>query len=317
MEQLTIEAGAKYLLSKDNFLILTHRRPDGDTAGCGALLCRALRAVGKTAAILENPQLTDRYAAYHQGLTVKEVPDGATIVTVDVAGREMLPMGAENLEVDFLVDHHGSNKGFAPQGIIVPEAAACGEIVYDLMKAMGIKLDKSMAEALYVAVSTDTGCFRFGNTRAKTLRTAADCLELGIDAYAMNKKLFETVRLNRLKLDAYMAENLVLLEGGQVALNLIPLEVEQELGITENDMENVANFARNIEGVGLAVTFRTLSDGKTKLSMRASPDYDVSKAATALGGGGHKAAAAATLPCDQSEAMLKVLEILRKQNILS
>lgn len=316
MANLTMNEAAQWFLSRDNYLIVTHRRPDGDTVGCSGALCRALRALGKTAHILENPQLTQNYAAHHQGLTCSAPPATSTVVTVDVAGREMLCKGAEGLEIDFFIDHHGSNKGLAPQGLLRPEDAACGQIVYDLVRALGVPLDRPMAEALYVAVSTDTGCFRYSNTTAQTLRVAAACLEAGADVYPINQSLFETVTMARLRLNAYMAQHLELLREGRIALCRIPLEVERELGIREEDMENVSSFARNVEGVHMAATFRTTENGDTKLSLRSSPAYDVAQVAVALGGGGHKAAAGVTLHGNQALAREKLLAVLREQEIL-
>ena len=316
MWNLTVNEAARWLLEHDKFLIVTHRRPDGDTVGASALLCRALRALGKEAHILENPQLTRNYDQYHRGLTCPAPFEGATVVTVDVAGREMLCLGAQELEIDFFVDHHGSNKGLAPQGLLRPEDAACGETVWKVVEALGVSLDKPMAEALYVAVSTDTGCFRYANTTAQTLRTAAACLEAGADVYPINQALFESVRLARLRLNAYMAQNLELLCDGRVALCSIPLAVERELDIREEDMENVSSFARNVEGVLLAATFRTVENGDTKLSLRSSPDYDVARVAVALGGGGHKSAAGATIHGSQTLAREKLLAVLKDQGIL-
>lgn len=316
MEKLTKAEVGAYLLCHDNYIILTHRRPDGDTAGCAALLCRGLRAVGKQAAILTNPQLTSRYQHLHEGLTTDCVSPNALIVSVDVAGREMLPLNGKDLPVNLLIDHHGSNPGFAERGIVEPEAAACGETVYGILMTMGVALDMAMAEALYVAVSTDTGCFRFSNTTANTLMVAAKCLEAGIDHYTLNKTLFETVSLARLRLNAYMTDHLELLEGGKIALCFIPGELEEELGITEDDMEDVSNFARNVEGVELAITFRTLSSGDTKLSVRSSPNYDAARLCMALGGGGHKAAAGATVHGDQTIARKQVVEILGEMGAL-
>lgn len=316
MEKLTVEAAAEYLLANNDYVILTHRRPDGDTVGSAALLCRALRVKGKKAAILDNPQLTSRYVPYHNGLTTDQVHPGAIVVSVDVAGKEMFPVNARELNVDLLIDHHGSNPGFAARGIVDADAAACGEIIYGIVSAMGVELDRAMAEALYVAVSTDTGCFRFSNTTANTLMVAARCLAAGVDHYAINKALFETVSLARLRLNAYMTEHLELLAGGKIALCFIPGALERELGITEDDMEDVSNFARNVEGVELAITFRTVSGGDTKLSARSSPSYDSARLCVALGGGGHRAAAGATVHGDQAVARERVLEVLREMEVL-
>ena len=316
MKALTIPEAARILLGAPSVLILTHRRPDGDTTGSAAALCRGLRSLGKEAAILKNPQLTERYRSYHEGLTCPEAPTGALVVSVDVAGREMLCKGAEALAVDMLIDHHGTNPGFAPQGHIDPSAAACGEIVCEILGAMGVLLDRPMAEALYVAVSTDTGCFRYSNTTARTLRVAAACLEAGAETYPINQEMFEKRRFARLRMDAYITEHLAFYAGGKLAIAAIPLEAEKSCGVTEDDMESVSTFARNIEGVCLAVTMRTLPDGQTKLSVRSAPGYDAAALCALFGGGGHKAAAGATLPMEQSGAKLAVENAFRQLGYL-
>lgn len=317
MISLTLPEAAQRLQQAHTLLLLTHRRPDGDTVGSAAALCRGLRSLGKEAAVLENPQLTDKYRPYLQGLTCPSPLPGAMTVSVDVAGREMLCKGAGDLPVDFILDHHGTNPGFAPEGLIDPSAAACGEIIYSILRTLGVCLDRAMAEALYVAVSTDTGCFRYANTTARTLRVAAACLEAGAEAYSINRQLFETTRLPRLRLNAYLAEHLELLQAGKIALCPIPREIERETAVTEDDLEDISNFPRNVEGVDLAVTFRTLDDGATKISIRSAPCYDASHVAAALGGGGHRGAAGATLRAGQDAAREQVLQALRNLGILS
>lgn len=318
MKKLTRADTAAWLRSNDSYCILTHRRPDGDTIGSAAALCRGLRAMGKTAHILENPEITEKYHYLHSGMTCTQVYTGATIIGVDIAAETMFPAAFSHLKerVELCIDHHGTNSGYAKLSLVDADAAACGEIIFDLLNLLQVPMSREMAESIYIAVSTDTGCFRYSNTTARTLRTAAACLETGIDSYAINMKLFETVRLPRLKLDAYMAQNLELYADGKIALCRIPLSVEHELGVGEDDMENVSNFARNIEGVELAVTFRTDLTGATKLSVRSAPGYDASEVCAALGGGGHKAAAGARVSCDQPEAREKILEILQELGYL-
>lgn len=315
MIKLTVPEFAQALRAQKSLLLLTHRRPDGDTVGSAAALCRGLRALGKRAWVLENPQLTEKYRPYLLGLTCPgPIPD-ACVVAVDTASADMLCQGAQGLAVDLLVDHHGSNGGFAPQGLVEPGAAACGQLVFSVLQALGVILDKPTAEALYVAVSTDTGCFRYSNTTAETLYVAAACLEAGADAYPINKALFETTRLPRLRLNAYLAQHLDLYAAGRVALCPIPLEVERETGVTEDDLEDVSNFARNIEGVDLAVTLRTVEDG-TKVSVRCAPQYDAAAICLRLGGGGHRAAAGATIRAGQEQAGALVLRALQEEGIL-
>ena len=318
MKNLTRADTAAWLRANDSYIILTHRRPDGDTIGSAAALCRGLRAMGKTAHILENPEITDKYRYLHAGMTCTQVYTGATVISVDMAAESMFPAVFGHLKdkVALCVDHHGTNSGYAELTLVDAGAAACGEIIYDLLNLLKVPMNREMAESIYIAVSTDTGCFRYSNTTARTLRTAAACLEADIDSYAINMALFETVRLPRLKLDAYMAQNLELHKDGKIALCRIPLSLEHELAVQEDDMENVSNFARNIEGVELAVTFRTDLTGATKLSVRSAPGYDAAAVCAALGGGGHKAAAGARVNCDQLEAREKVLEILKELEYL-
>ena len=318
MKHLTRAETAKWLKEHNNYCILTHRRPDGDTLGSAAALCRGLRAMGKVAHILENPEITDRYRVMHEGLTCTEVYAGATVISVDTAAETMFPTAFDHLKgrVELLIDHHGTNSGYAGEGLVEAETAACGEIIYGLLVELGVALDQNMAEAVYTAVSTDTGCFRYANTTANTLRVAAACYETGMDCYRLNKELFETNRLARLKLNAHLAQNLQMFNNGKIALCMIPREVEYETGVEEDDMENISNFALNVEGVKLAVTFRTDMTGATKISCRSVPGYDSAAVCAALGGGGHTGAAGARVRWDQEKTRERIIEILTEQGYL-
>lgn len=315
MKQLKIEEVAGWLLERDNFVLLTHRRPDGDTVGSASALCLGLRALGKRAFVLENPQMTDKYGIFLEGLIKEAVEPGDTVVSTDVAAGNMFPMGFEG-GVELLLDHHGSNSGFAPVGLVRADAAACGEIIYDLLGALGVTLDPEMARRLYLAVSTDTGCFRHANTEAHTLEVAAACYATGAELFSINKTMFETVRFPRLKLNAYMADHVELLRHGTIAICVIPKAVEEDLGITSDDTEDLASFLRNIEGVGLAATIRQGEPGVAKLSLRAAPGYDCSAVCAHLGGGGHKGAAGATTNRSLEEARAALLKALTAEGLL-
>ena len=167
---------ASFLRQGDNYVILSHRRPDGDTVGSAAALCRGLRAVGKQAWVLENPELTPRCAPFWEGLTRPDVPEDAALIAVDVSAPDMVLRGAEALmgRVDLCLDHHASNPGYAARNVIRADYAAAGELVYELLLVLEIPLDPAMGEALYLAVSTDTGGFRYSNLTAHTFRVAAD-----------------------------------------------------------------------------------------------------------------------------------------------
>ena len=307
MKNLTRSETAQILLAHDHYAIVTHRRPDGDTLGSSALLCMGLRQLGKEAHILENPEITPKYAHLHQGLCKPRVEAGDFVVSVDVASEKMLPDIFMGLPYDLRIDHHGSATSFTPVELVEPEAAACGEIVYHVLIEMGAELDIPMAEALYTAVSTDTGCFRFANTTADTLRVAAACKAAGADTFAINQALFETNSLARLKVQAYMLQNAIFLQGGKIAVCALPKAVEAECGAGEDDLDNISGFPRSIEGVKLAVTIREEGQGKVKMSVRAVPGCDASALCAKFGGGGHKGAAGASMQMPMDEAVKAVI----------
>ena len=296
---------ALYLLKFDKFAIVTHRRPDGDTLGSAALLCRGLRQLGKTAYVLENPETTEKYAPLHEGLTKAWAEEGDTVVCVDVASPNMLGAHFAPLQekIQLRIDHHGSATPFTPFELVEPKTASCGEIVYGVLQVMGAKLDVPMAQALYTAISTDTGCFRYANTTAETLRVAADCKEAGADTFRLNQELFETNSLARLRLQGWLVENALFLQGGKIAICALPLSKEQELGLTEDDMENISGFPRSIAGVKIAATLRQETAETVKMSVRAVPGYDAAAICATFGGGGHKGAAGASMKMTMDEAV--------------
>lgn len=297
---MTIAEAADFFRGRDRFCIVTHRSPDGDTIGCAAALCRGLRALGKTAAVLENPQVTPRYAPWLAGLTVPRAE--GTVVTVDVAAESLLPENADAGTVALAIDHHGSNTGFAKQTFLDPSKAACGEIVFALLGELGAPVDLVSAGALYVAVSTDTGCFQYSNTTANTLRVAAALMDAGVDAAALNRALFGVKSLRRLRLEARLTETTAFWAGGRVAVCVLPLSLREELSLTEDDLDALASFPRAIEGVEAGALLKEKPNGVVKLSLRTGPSINASRVCAHLDGGGHPAAAGASVKGTLEEA---------------
>lgn len=311
MRSLTRAEVAASLLEGNDYLILTHRRPDGDTLGSAAALCLGLRQLGKTAHILENPQTTEKFLPMLEGLTCRDVAENASILCVDVAAEGMLPDNAKDLDIRLRIDHHATGGAFTPCSLVDGKAAACGELIYDILTEMGVTLDTPIANALYTAISTDTGCFRFANTTAHTFFVAGECAKVSPDLYSLNNLHFSTVSLARLRLQGYMLENAQFLQDNKVCICPIPLEIEDKLGITEDDMDNISGFPRTIAGVKIAATLRQERDtGKIKLSLRAAPGYDAGAICALLGGGGHPGAAGASLNCSMEEAVQRLIAVL-------
>ena len=293
---------AAFLAGHDNFCILTHTRPDGDTVGSASALCVALRQMGKTAHLLENREISPFLRQCVLGMTKPEPEEGDTLVSVDVASPGMLSEDARSLigRIQLRIDHHGSATSFTAHELVDPAAAACAEIVYDVIMGMGAEMTKDIAWRLYIALSTDTGCFRYANTTANTYRVAAACAETGADLYPITQALFDTTSISELKLKNWMVDNARFLCDGRAAVCIIPPELEAS--VSKEDLEGISGFLRSIEGVKISATVRKTDTG-CKMSVRAVPGFDASAICRKFGGGGHKGAAGAGLSMGMEEAV--------------
>ena len=305
---LTVQETASYLRTLDDVLLLTHVRPDGDTVGSAAALCRALRDMGKTAYLLPNPEITATYEPYAAPYWAPEGFAPAHVVSVDIAALNLLPDNAAVYapRIELAIDHHGSHGFFAPNVCLDADAAACGEIVHDII-ALLTAVTPDIALPLYVAIATDTGCFVYSNTTARTHRIAAALLDTGIDAAPVNKALFRTKSRTRLAMESRMTADMTLFDHDRVVVMTIPLSLRQELHATEADIEELSSLAALVEGSDCGVTLRELRPGVVKISLRTGPRVDASAVCQRLGGGGHKAAAGATVNGTMDEVRAAVL----------
>ncbi len=309
-EAITWRQAVGWLRERDSFLILTHIRPDGDTIGCAAGLCAALRKIGKTAYVAENLGVTDTYRCYVQDYCPPADYQHAHLVAVDLATETLLPEEFKPYagQVELCIDHHMSNTGYA--GLLcLEDRAACGEILYLICKELAGELNEAIALPLYVAVSTDTGCFVYGNTTPNCHRVAADLMEYCDPAFKMaNHRCFRVKTRGRMALESLLLEGMEFHRGGTVALCSVSLADTRRLNTTEEDAEELASFAGQIEGVKASGTLRELREGYWKLSLRTDYSLDACAVCTRLGGGGHTAASGASFPAaDAGEARRIVL----------
>lgn len=307
---MTTREAAALLRGHNHILILTHRRPDGDTVGCGAALCVALRQLGKTAWMLYNPDITDTNGIYAQGLWAPEdfVPE--FVVAVDIAARSLFFPGSEQYidRVDLAVDHHPSQEFFAAQTCLEADKAACGEIVYEICRELG-EITPQVALPLYAAISTDTGCFVYANTTANTHRVAAALIDTGIDYFSVNKRHFRTKSRKRLALEADLLSHMEFFHEGKGVFMSVPLSLMEQIGATENDAEDLSTLANLVEGVDCGAVLRELKPDVWKLSLRtgANGRVNATEACRLLGGGGHAMAAGATVEGTLPEVKEKIL----------
>lgn len=308
---MTIQETAAMLQTMDRVLLLTHIRPDGDTIGSAAALCQALRDTGKTAYLLPNAGTTETYQPYAEGYWGAADFEPDYVVSVDIAALSLLPENAKKYAgcIHLAIDHHPSNEGFAPHLCVIPEMAACGEIVYEIVRLM-TPVTQEIALPLYVAVSTDTGCFVYSNTSAHTHRVAAALLETGIAVAGVNKALFRTKSRTRLAMEAWMAEWAEYYDNDRVVIMQIPRSLCLDYKATEADVEELSSLAALVAGTDCGVTLRELEGGRVKISLRTGPRVNATAVCALLGGGGHAAAAGATISGSMKEAKQAVLQAI-------
>ena len=288
---MTVSEVAAYLHAHDNYLILTHRRPDGDTLGCAAALCAMLRQMGKMAGVLYNRETTGHFEPYVEPYWVADDFDYDVVVSVDLAALSLFPDNAEMFKtrVDLAIDHHPSYEGFGKESCVHPECAACGEILCALAQELG-QLTPEVALPLYVAVSTDTGCFVYSNVTANTHRAAAALMETGIDYKAANKLHFRTKSKKRLALEGELLRTMEFYDEDRVVIVAVPQSLQQRMALSEADMEDLASLGGLVEGTDCAVTMKETKDGAWKVSVRTGARVNATLACSFLGGGGHRAA---------------------------
>ena len=308
MTNLTASECAAWLGEHDNYIIISHRRPDGDTLCSGAALCSALRRAGKRAWCFDNPETTDTYRPFVAPYLAPEGLSPSTLVTVDVASEGLFPAGIST-PVPLAIDHHPSNSRFAENLCLAAERSSCGELVMEIIKALCGSMTAGEANLLYAAVSTDTGCFQYSNTNAATLRAAAELVECGAENSALNTLLFRTMSRARMALEGRMLTGMRYFKDGKISVNIVTQAMLDECGADENDCDDLAGIAGKAKGSLISLTIREVAEG-SKVSARSKPGINVSDVCAVYGGGGHAMAAGVTLNCGVEEALELMLRAI-------
>lgn len=306
---MTAQECAQLLLSKNNIQIITHTNPDGDTLCSAAALCSALRRAGKRANLYRNPAVTSKYLPHVEKYFAPKSFKPKYIVSVDVATEKMFADGFEG-EVDLCIDHHPTNSHYAKKELVCPGKAACGEIVLEMIKAMCGSVSREEADLLYIAVTTDTGCFQYLNTNADTFRAAAELLEYGADTAMVNTKFFRKVSRARIKLEGMIYSGMGFYRDGKIAVAIITREMLHEAGAGEEDCDDLAGLAGRAEGSSVNITIREREDGSSKVSVRTGSDVSSSDICAVFGGGGHAMAAGCTIDCPPEKARDMLLAVV-------
>jgi phosphoesterase RecJ-like protein len=324
-KQADARALAALLLPGRRVVLTTHVNPDGDGLGSEVGLTHLLRPLG-VEAVIANPTATPARFGFlfrdcpgvdRSAEAVKVLRTADVIVVLDIADLGRLGMLADTVVSRGVpvacVDHHVS-PGTLPAGprYVDPGAAATGELVAEIAVANGWPLAPAAARALYVALLTDTGGFRFANTRPRTLRVAAELLEAGLDPESIYLDVYANAPPGRPRLLAEALQTLVVEEDVGLAWVTVPPGALQRYRVTVDDLEGVVEFPRSIAGVRMALLFREMSQGRVKVSLRSVGDVDVAAFAKPFGGGGHKHASGVSLEGSLAEVQTRILTAARR-----
>lgn len=306
------------LRTHPRWVVASHMNPDGDTLGSAIALKQLLRKMGHEVRHF-CPDVPPRMYDFLRGVEEVEtsLPEGEdwAIATCDAAelGRftERWVPRFKAARILVVVDHHISNTAFGTHNLILPHDAATGEVVFKLFDHFGVEIDPIAADALYVAIVTDTGSFRYEGTSPTTHRMAAHLIERGVNPGWLNQQLFEQLSRTTVFLQSLALSRMKFDADGRVAYTWVSREMLREAGASDEECEGIVERLRAIKGVDTAVFLRELADGRWKASLRSKGAVDVNRIAGLFGGGGHIRAAGCTVEGPPEKALEAILAAIR------
>ncbi len=311
--RLNLKQCARYLKRHDNYIILTHASPDGDTLGSAYALYYGLNEIGKRACVICPDVIPQKYD-YFARSTDHVTRENATVIAVDVADKRLLGDLQEELGdiVDLNIDHHISNTKFAKNLYLDADASATAEIIFELLTLMKVNINDTTAKALYTGIATDTGSFKYSTVTAKTHIIAAMLYDYNIDASEINRLMFDTKSKRLIDLERQVLETAEFHFDDKCMLLCVTAQMQEATGCSGTDLEGIAVISRSVEGVKAGVTMKQTDTEEFKVSVRTYAPLDASEICKKLGGGGHKGAAGASVKGTLQEVKEKVLTAVRE-----
>ncbi len=310
--QITIKETAKRLMENDNITILCHRSPDGDTMGSAYALYFILSSMGKTARVCCADPFVSDFVELLPVPNFGEI-DEQYVVAVDVAVAELLGdyQAIYGDKVDLCIDHHISNSFYAKETLLDANASAAGVLIAELVPELGITLTKDIATCIYLACVTDTGCFRFSNTDARTLRLVATLLEAGVENGEINTAIFESKPKSRLLAENAATAAIKYYYDDHCAIMTITNALREEHNLQDADLEGIASLPRQIKGVWVGVTIREKGE-LCRVSLRTTKEVNATEICEQFGGGGHSRAAGCSINATPQETEKLLLTAIEK-----
>lgn len=321
MVTIDIGAAAERLKAADNIRILVHMSPDGDCLGCAFALREALLAMGKHVDIMSPDPLPGMYAMLYPNGYEPEGFEPGFLLAVDTASPGLMGRFEDMApQVDLCIDHHPTNTGYAKETCLVPHAAAAGEVVLDVLEAMDAPISRACVDALYLAISSDTGGFRYASTTAETHRKAARLMDMGADSAGVDRMLFESKSRALVAVEGRLMSDIGYYHDGLCAVIRMPRALLAEHGLDDSDTDGISALPRKVAGVEVGVTLRERDGGACRVSVRTT-HINASDICKTFGGGGHKLAAGCTICGSMQEAEAAVVaavgDALKREGLLA
>ena len=311
--RIDAKAAAAFLRENDDYLILMHASPDGDTLGSGSALCIALQRLGKRAKAVCPDEIPHRFDYLFKAVEPMDF-EHKNVVCVDIADTKLLAeMKKVGDTAELAVDHHASHKDYAKREFVESESAACCELIYAVIKELGVPIDRDIASCLYTGIATDTGCFKFSNVTPRTHNIAAEMIADGADFGVINYAMFVVKTQGRIKLEQETLKNMQFYADGKIAVITAPLSLINSIpDIDTDDIGALANLPREIAGVEIGICVKEKKAGVFKASLRTSDNIDAAEIARGFGGGGHARAAGCSF---NGTTMEKAVESIVKASV--
>jgi bifunctional oligoribonuclease and PAP phosphatase NrnA len=321
IQNATFEQIGEIIRQHESFVILSHVRPDGDAIGSQLALGFALKAAGKKVRLINEDGLPENLAFLRGSYKIETPPaepiDAEIAIALDTATKPRLGEkslhAASNAKIWLNIDHHISNPRYGDLNLIDDISPATGQIIYELLLALHLPIPDETRDAIYVAVSTDTGSFQYPSTTARTYEMAADLIRRGLDVGEINSSTYDNHPFRRLELLRALLNTLERSADGLIAHWSLTEDVRTDLKLRPEDSEGLIDTIRSIEGVRVAAFFEELFDGKIRVSMRSKDiRFNVCQIAAEFGGGGHALAAGIRMTGPIEEAREKVLAAIQR-----
>ena len=304
------------ILRRQRFLLTSHARPDGDSIGSQLAMAFALDALGKQVRIVDSDPAPDHYQDF-PGMDRIEIADRVSAdvdAVIVMECSDLVRTGVAGLDGHFIIniDHHAGNRMYGAVNWHDERSAACGEMVFDLIRELEVPLTLEIATHIYLAILTDTGSFHHSNITPRTFDICRQTVEAGVNPATMARRVFDSNSFGKLKLIGALLDSMELLDQGRLAVLYMDDAMLEACGCTNNDTEGLINLPLTAREIQAVVFFKVTPGGDVRVSLRSKYDVDVRSVATQFGGGGHKNAAGFTVDGPLADVRPRIIALLEE-----